>query len=262
MTNRARHRSYVCGATSFFAALALVVQAHVAHADDVAEMARWNEALDRGLSSRPHTIAELELGAIVLPSAPISPANRGGSLPAGLELGKGDATIQVGLHFLYRATSTWAIGAMVLFAPDPTSDTSYGLDGSSGLSRTHSRDYFFVGAEGRFVPLHYRLFEGWIGAQAGVVVIADRFITTNSGAYVAPVGYAQVSERTEGFSAGLQAGVNYSFSENFVVGFTVRANGWLLPSSPQCDSLGDCSTLSGAVLVYEGGFLLGYRLPL
>jgi len=232
-----------------------------ARADDPSDMQKWNEALDRGLISRPHTIAEFEIGAIVLPSAPISAGQKGGNVGP-LQIGTGDATIQVGVHTLYRATPIWAIGATVLFAPDPTTDTGYGLGGQSGLSRSHSRDYFFVGAEGRFIPLHYRLFEGWLGIQAGGIIIADRFTTTNAGAYAAPVGYPQVNERTEGLSGGFQAGLSYSFSESFLVGFTLRANGWLLPSTPQCDALNDCATLSHSAIVYEGGFLFGYRLPL
>ena len=233
--------------------------ARVARADDIAS---WNEQLDRGIISRPHTIAELELGAIVLPSAPISPAQRGGNLPVGLQIGKGDATIQLGTHLLYRATPNWAVGAVVIFAPRPTNDTGYGLGGSSGLSRTHARDYLFVGAEGRYVPLHYKLFEGWIGAQAGGIIIADRFTTTSSGAFSPTLGAPQVDERTEGFSLGGQIGLSYSFSESFVVGFTLRADGWFLPSTPQCSSIGDCATLSSTSVVYEGGFLFGYRIPL
>jgi hypothetical protein len=243
-------------------ALVVVTVARVASAQDDRDMARWNEELDRGLVSRPHTMAELEAGVIVLPSAPISAAQRGGNLPVGLLIGKGDATIQLGLHALYRVTPLWAVGAAVLFAPEPTTDTGYGLGGSSGLSRSHSRDYFYVGGEVRCIPLRYKLFEGWVGAQVGAIIIADRFATTETAAYVAPVGYPEVSERTEGLSGGLQAGVSYSFSESFSIGFSFRLNGWLLPSVPQCSAIGDCATLSHSALVYEGGLLLAYRLPL
>jgi len=239
--------------------VALVLFARGARADDVE---KWNEELDRGLISRSHTMAEVEAGAIVLPSAPISAAQRGGNLPAGLALGRGDATIQVGVHLLYRASPTWAFGAAVLFAPDPTSDTGYGLGGSSGLSRTHSRDYLSVGAEGRFIPLHYKLFEGWIGAQVGAAIVVDRFTTDNPGTYSPQVGYPQVSEPTEGVSLGAQSGLSYSFSESFLVGFTLRVDGWFLPSVDQCSAIGDCATLKNQVLVIEGGLLLGYRIPL
>ena len=241
-------------------ALAMGMPARGARADD--DVTKWNDAFDHGLLSRPHTMAELEAGAIVLPSAPISAAQRGGNLPVGLAIGKGDATIQLGVHLMYRATPIWAIGALVSFAPRPTSDTGYGLGGSSGLSRTHSRDYLFVGAEGRFVPLHYKLLEGWIGAQAGGIIIADRFITNNAGAYSDVLGYPEVNERTEGFSAGIQLGLSYSFSESFVVGFSLRGSGWFLPSTPQCSAIQDCATLTNTAVVYEGGFLFGYRIPL
>jgi hypothetical protein len=234
--------------------------AGVARADD--EVSRWNDEIEHTLISRPQTIAELEVGAIVLPSEPISVAQRGGNLPAGLEIGKGDATIQIGAHFLYRASARWSVGAMVMLAPDPTTDTGYGLGGSSGLSRSHSRDYFFVGGEFRFVPLHYKLFEGWVGGQLGGTIIADRFTTTEQATYVAPVGYPQVSERTEGLSGGLQLGVTYSFSDSFEVGFTIRANIWYLPSTPNCSAIGDCATLTKTADVFEGGFVVGYRLPL
>jgi hypothetical protein len=240
-------------------ALSLLAAASPSRADEVSQ---WNEAFDHGLVSRPHTIAELEVGAIVLPSAPISPAQRGGNLPAGLQIGKGDATVQLGVHVHYRAAPAWSIGAGVLFAPRPTNDTGYGLGGSSGLSRTHSRDYLFVGAEGRYFPLHYKLFEAWVGVQAGGIVVADRFTTDAAGAYSPKIGYPQVNERTEGFAFGGQVGFAYSFAESFTVGFTLRASGWFLPSTPQCSTIGDCATLTSTAAVYEGGLLLGYRLPL
>src|SRR5580704_15421113 len=97
------------------------------------------------LVDRPHTMAELEVGIIALPSAPISAANRGGSTPLGT-VGNGDATIQTGVHLLYRATPEWAIGVGTIFAPRPTTDPNY-LGG--GVPRTHSRSYLFLGGEGR-----------------------------------------------------------------------------------------------------------------
>lgn len=240
------------------------VVASTGHADEVQT---WNDNLAQAVISRPHTVAEIEIGAIVLPEAPVSSAHRGGNLPIGLHIGEGDATIQLGMHLLYRGGAKWAIGASALFAPSPTSDSGYGIGGSSGLDRSHSRDYFFVGGEARYIPLHYRLFEGWLGAQAGAVVIADRFTTNNSGAYTAVAlsdtgGYPVVNERTEGFSMGLQAGISYSFSDSFVVGFVLRSNVWLLPKTPSCDAIGDCATLNTTTAVFEGAFLFGYRLPL
>src|SRR5258708_5973088 len=98
----------------------------------------------QSLVDRPHTMAELEVGIIALPSAPISAANRGGSTPLGT-VGNGDATIQTGVHLLYRATPEWAIGVGTIFAPRPTTDPNY-LGG--GVPRTHSRSYLFLGGDG------------------------------------------------------------------------------------------------------------------
>jgi hypothetical protein len=75
------------------------------------------------LVDRPHTVLNLEAGIIALPNAAVSAANRGGATPFGT-VGSGDATLQTGIHILYRATGDWAIGAGALFAPRPTSDSN------------------------------------------------------------------------------------------------------------------------------------------
>jgi hypothetical protein len=208
---------------------------------------------------RPHTIAELEAGIIALPTAPISAGQSGGATPFGT-IGRGDATLQTGLHVLYRWEPRFAVGAGVLFAPLPTSDTEYG--GLRQLPRTHSRSYFFIGGEGRYVPIHYKFLEGWIGLSAGAVVVADRFIT-DAGDAVAPIlGTKEVTVRTEGFAFGVQLGTSYYLSENWIAGANFRVYRWLLPESKRCSSIGDCATLSGTVEALELGLTIGYRLPL
>lgn len=220
------------------------------------------EAADAALSriiDRPHTIAELEAGIIALPTAPISAGQSGGDTPFGT-IGRGDSTLQTGIHVLYRWERRFAVGAGVLFAPLPTSDTEYG--GLRSLPRTHSRSYFFIGGEGRYVPFHYRFLEAWVGVSIGGVVVADRF-TTDAGDRVAPIlGTKEVTVRTEGFAMGLQLGGNYFLSENWILGTTFRAYEWLLPGTPRCSSIGDCATLSGNVEALELGITVGYRLPL
>ncbi|MDB4935648.1 MAG: hypothetical protein JWP87_2620 [Labilithrix sp.] len=208
---------------------------------------------------RPHTVAELEAGIIALPNAPISAGQSGGDTPFGT-IGHGDATLQTGLHVLYRWHRDFAAGAGVLFAPFPTSDPEYG--GLRSLPRTHSRSYFFIGGEGRYIPLHYRFLEAWVGVSIGGVVIADRF-TTDAGDKVAPIlGTKEVTVRTEGFAFGLQLGGNYYLSENWIAGLNFRAYRWVLPDTPRCSSIGDCATLSGNVEALELGLTIGYRLPL
>jgi hypothetical protein len=211
------------------------------------------------IGRRKHTIAELELGFIALPTAPISPGQRGGNLPIGT-IGHGDATLSAGFHLLYRGGTDWAIGAGALFAPNPTADTTYG--GASGLQRTHSRDYLWMGAEGRYIPLHLKTIEAWVGLTAGGVVVADRYNTTAALQVPSDLGTSQVTVRTEGFSLGVEAGGEWALSESVVIGFVARFDNWILPASEQCTPIGDCATLTGPVTEIEFGLRLGYRIRL
>ena len=219
------------------------------------------------LLDRPHTVAILEAGILALPTAPISPSNRGGSTPLG-SIGSGDATVETGLHVLYRATREWAFGAGALFAPHPTSDSTYGTVTGSGLTRTHTRSYLFFGAEARYFPLRSRWFDGWFGLTGGALIVADRF--TDDAAPTSPplVGTPTVTVSTEGFALGVQAGVDYLVTDNWVIGLTLGAQRWLLPNEKpfsqetSCDPIGDCPTLTGSVGAFVGGLTIGYRVPL
>jgi hypothetical protein len=213
------------------------------------------------LIDRPHTIAEFEAGFIALPKAPISQAQRGGSTPFIGTIGKGDATLLTGLHLLYRGGQDWALGAHVLFAPKPTSDSAPG--GLGAVPRTFSRSYLLVGGEARYIPpLNLKWVEAWVGIAGGGVVIADRF-TTDAGDKVPTIlGQKDVTVRTEGYAVGVQAGASWMFAERWVAGATARADRWILPNSPQCSPIGDCSTLTGSVESLEVGLTIGYRLPL
>jgi hypothetical protein len=218
------------------------------------------------LIDRPHTIAELEVGIVTLPQAPVSVANQGGATPLG-PLGKGDATLQTGLHVLYRFSRDFAIGAGAMFAPNPTSDSNY-EPVSGGITRIHSRSYLLLGGEARYFPLRYRWFEAWVGLTAGAVVIADRFET--QGQSVPPIlGARQYAVSTEGFSFGVQFGADYMLSDNWVIGLAIRVDRWLLPNpstdqahDPACSPIGDCPTLTGTVEAFEAGVTIGYRIPL
>lgn len=218
-----------------------------------------NDALAH-IIDRPHTVAELEAGIIALPNAPISTGQRGGDTPIVGKIGRGDATLQTGIHVLYRWNRSFAIGAGALFAPRPTSDEQYG--GLSSLRRTHARSYFFLGMEGRYIPIHFRDFEAWVGLSTGAVIVADRFTTETGKDVPAILGTPDVTIRTEGFAVGAQLGGSYYLSENWIAGANLRGYHWVLPDARQCSSIGDCSTLNGTVQVFEFGLTIGYRLPL
>ncbi len=211
------------------------------------------------LIARRHLLAMFEAGIIVLPNAPVSESTYGGSVPF-TQVGQGDATIQLGLHILYRPFRDWSFGASFLFDPIPTSSELKSQDPT--LQRTHSRGYFFAGGEGRFIPLHWRSFEGFVGAQTGIVIIADRF-TTNAGIPKPSIfGEREVSLSTEGFYVGAQLGLDWYISDKVVAGLVTRYNHWVLPELPKCSPIGDCTTLTGGVDSIDFGFTIGYRISL
>jgi hypothetical protein len=219
------------------------------------------------LLDRPHTVALLESGILALPTAPISPSNRGGQTPLG-PIGTGDATVEIGIHLLYRATREWAFGATGYLAPHPTSDSTYGATTGSGLERTHSRSYLFLGVEARYYPLRSRWIEGWFGLTAGAQIVADRFTDDNAPTSPPLVGTQTVTVSTEGFALGLGAGIDYLVTDNWVIGFALSAQRWLLPDQKpfsqetSCDPIGDCPTLTGSVGAFQGGVTVGYRIAL
>lgn len=256
--------------TAFIAAALLGVAPAAAPNVDPKQIKRPDEqpkaeaAVDalRRVIDRPHTIAELEAGIIALPTAPISASQRGGDtgVPFLGKVGSGDATVNLGIHVLYRPNDAFAIGATGAFAPAPTADDQYG--GARGLPRTHSRSYLFLGGEGRYYPVHYKFAEAYIGPSVGAVVVADRF-TTEAGDDVPPIlGVPEVTIRSEGLALGGQVGGNYYFSENWILGGALRGYDWILPTRARCSAIGDCATLQGHVLVLELGITIGYRLPL
>ncbi len=217
------------------------------------------------LLDRPHTVAELEAGVLALPNAPISPANEGGSTPLG-KFGKGDATLETGLHFLYRGGREWGVGASAYFAPFPTVDTNYVAN--TTITRSHSRSYLSLGPEFRVFPIRFRWFELWGGATAGVIVVGDRFSTDGAGV-PSDLGSRQYTVSSTGFAGGLAAGGDYMLSDSWVVGLRMRGEVWKLPdlvTDPQldasCSSIGDCPTLGGWVFAFQVGISIGYRIPL
>jgi hypothetical protein len=213
----------------------------------------------RPLYERPHTCAQIQLGLLALPGAPISPARVGGETPFGT-VGSGDATMMVGLDFLYRGGREWDVGAAARFGPSPTTDDTYGAAG--GLPRSHSRSYLLVGVEARYIPLHYRSFEGWVGGAAGAVVIADRYETKVGDVLPTVLGIRETTVSTEGLSLGVQTGANWNFAAEWVAGAALRLDSWFLPGTPACSAIGDCATLKDRVAAVQFGVSIGYRIPL
>jgi hypothetical protein len=244
------------------AAAGVLLIASVARADDTGATTDDHDDSWQHYIQRRHALAILEGGIIILPNAPVSASQKGGNIPILSQnaINQGDATIQLGIHILYRPFRDWSFGANFFFDPRPTSDSQY--DADIALPRTHARSYFFIGGEARYIPLHARSIEGWVGAQAGVVIVADRF-TTNAGIPVPAIfGDQEVSLATEGFFIGAQLGVDWYISDRIVAGLVTRYNHWLLPEQPKCSPILDCTTLTGNVDSFDFGFTLAYRLSL
>lgn len=241
---------------TFAAVLLVAAVPSVARADDAS--ANNDGPTSLNFVQRPHTVALVEVGILALPNAPISPGQSGGDTPFG-SIGSGDATLQTGIHILFRVARDWVIGAGFLFGPRPTSDPEYG--GASNLQRTHSRSYFSTGGELRWVPLHTRFIEAWVGATADVVIIADRFATEGPSKPTV-FGERVVTLHTEGLSVGLAAGFDWVITDRFVAGFGLRVAHWFLPSTPTCSPIGDCTTLLGSANAIGFGLTVGYRIPL
>ena len=161
------------------------------------------------------------------------------------------------MHLVFRGGADWAIGAGALFCPKPTADTTV----VNGVTRTHSRDYLWMGGEGRYIPLHLKTVEAWVGIAVGGVVVADRF-TTDTTPVPSDLGTPQVTVRSEGFAVGLQTGGEWALTESVILGLAVRFDNWILPANQGCTPTNDCATLTGPVTEIEFGLRLGYRIPL
>jgi hypothetical protein len=246
-------------------ASALSARAHAAEPESQAHVARARARSPWSLAERPHVVIELEAGILALPNAAISVANRGGQTPFG-SIGRGDATVLVGTHLLYRAGDAWALGAHGYFAPSPTSDADYQVN-EGKVRREHSRSYLSLGFEARYYTLTTRSFEVFLSASASGIVIADRF--THLGLTPVPtiLGKPDVTVRTEGLTLGGGLGVLYRPNTNWNVGLLLRAEGWFLPTpdgdprnEPSCTAIGDCRTMTGTNFAMMLGINAGYRI--
>lgn len=252
-------RSGLAAGLAMSALLGASTLARPAAADDSGDGAPSHEEKRVPNREKPHTLASLEGGVIALPNAPISTTQRGGDTPFG-QIGAGDATLNVGVRLLYRASPWFAFGAGAGYGPSPTSDDQYG--GKSGIKRTHSRSYLTLSAEARVIPLRYGDFEGWAGALVGGVVVLDRFKTDTGVSGPSFLGEKEVTMRTEGITIGVEVGGSYYFGESWSIGVTGRGHEWFLPDTPRCSPIGDCATLSGNVQAYELALALSYHIPL
>lgn len=200
--------------------------------------------------------AEIGLGLLGLPTAQVC-TNR--TIPF-LGCKRGDSSPMLELWQLFRPTPLFAVGAGITIGLFPITDAPK-LE-PPGVSRDHKRGYLTAEGIARFYWLHGPIWESWVGATGGLVVVSDTYATNNDTTDVAFIGPRGITIRSEGVTLGVAAGVSKSLSDAWTVGMSLRYAVWALPKTPISDAFGDEASLIGHVATFVIGINVGYRLIL
>jgi hypothetical protein len=157
---------------------------------------------------------------------------------------------------MYRTSERFEFGAGLGFAWFPKHEV---VDLNSRVPRNHSSNLFMAEVTARYLPVTGRVFEAWLGATTGFVVLNDRFLIEQNQPDQHFVGEIGSSVSSEGLSIGLASGMDWALGSGFRLGGMLRAALWFLPSSPERTALGDTASLNGAVPMVALGLTLGYR---
>lgn len=195
----------------------------------------------------PRLHAQIELAALVLPTAGLLGADRQPTTGA-------DVALPLGFHFHYRA-DRWALGATASLALFALTSSPYG--GTPALPRTHERGFFQLAPEARYYLREGRPWELWLGGKAGLVMLADRYATVPGDTVPSNYGVKTDSVRSEGLVALVGGGGAWRMTELFTLGLDLRAGALALPSGRHCSPLGDCSSMSGVFPALELGLAFG-----
>jgi len=203
-----------------------------------------------------HGKAEVGLGLLGLPTAEVC-TNRERK-----DLGckRGDSSPTLELWQLFRPNPLFAAGAGITIGLFPITDAP--KQELPGVNRDHKRGYLMAEGIARFYLLHGPVWEAWLGATGGLVVVSDTYSSstnTTDRAYIGPRG---ITIRSEGYTIGLAAGIAKELTEAWSIGTTVRYALWSLPQIPARDSLKDEASLIGRVATLMIGINVGYRLSL
>lgn len=195
----------------------------------------------------PRLHAQLEVATLLLPTA--------GSLGQDRVVGDGvDLQLPIGFHFHYRVDH-WAIGAAAslgLFAL-----TSSPYSGTTDLPRTHERGFFQIAPEGRYYFTEGGRFELFVGARAGLVMLADRYANAVGDTVPSNYGVKTVSIRSEGVQGMVGVGGNWRIHPIFTLGLDLRGGAFVFPGERGCFPNGDCATMRGAYPALELGVAFG-----
>ena len=235
---------------------ALVVVAATAMAREAAadESAASRRAIAAREMDRPYTLAEVEAGFLALPAADVC-------IRSTTDCEQGEGSLAVGIHNLYRF-GPFGIGAGIVWATTLRSDAARG---AGALKREHSRSYFLVEGVFRYYALRGNEWEGWAGATLGGVVVNDSWsVLADREPYADTdfVGPRASTLGTEGLSAGVAIGTEWSFAPSWSLGTMLRYSNWFFPESPKPLPLNDPASLSGRVDMIALSIALAYHIAL
>jgi hypothetical protein len=236
------------------AAITLVIglsAAGRAEADETAQARRAAAARERG---RPYTMAELSAGFLALPAAQVC-------LTSLTNCSRGEFSLALGIHNLYRYRA-FGFGAGIEWATTVRSDSARG---AAALERDHSRKYFLVEGLVRYYFVQRAALEWWGGATLGGVVVSDSWsVLADRSPYAetALVGPRAATVGTEGLTAGIAGGFEWSFARNWSWGMKLRYANWFLPEQRKLSPTLDVASLSGRVDMFDFGVAIAYRIAL
>ncbi len=229
-----------------------LVLASICYALDVHSQTSESSAFDR---SSFHGKAEVGLGLLGLPTAEVC-TNR----HIFLGCKRGDSSPMLELWQLFRPSPLFSAGAGITIGLFPIADAP--KQEAQGVSRDHKRGYLTAEGIVRFYWLRGPVWESWIGATGGLVVVSDTYATNNATTDRAFIGPRGITIRSEGYTLGIATGVAKSLTDAWSVGASLRYGLWSLPRTPARDTLGDEASLIGRVATIVIGVNVGYRLKL
>lgn len=199
-------------------------------------------------------MAEFGLGWLLLPGANVCVE------PSVAGCSQGDSSLSLEAWQLFRVRRSFAAGAGMVLGLTPTTDAP--REDPPGVSRDHARRYFTIEATARYYPITTDTLEGWAGLTGGLVVVSDRFESTEGQSQYELIGPRGVTIRTEGFTVGLAVGAAYLLGSHWSLGASLRYGSWFLPETPAKSPFGDEASLRGQNNVLSAGLSVAYRVPL
>jgi hypothetical protein len=202
------------------------------------------------ISARPHAFVDIGIGGLSLPYKQLC-------LPTESRCARSDYTLLGSLRYALRFSTRWAFGAGVSLGFRPISDEATVESPRGNIERIHSRNYLLMGGLLRYYALRQEGFEAWVGSNAGIIVVSDRYELKDKGTAI--INPRSTTLATQGPMVGLGAGLDWSLNPSWAIGGWTTQMVWFLPKEPVCGATLECATVSGASYSLELGLSLTYR---